>query len=56
MVIFISLNYVDDLGWYLRHASDIGLGYQNIFTSCISIIPQLFLHYPQASIAPMHSP
>jgi hypothetical protein len=46
MIIFISLNYIDDPGWYLHHGVDIGLGYKNIFTRCVYIIPQVLLHFP----------
>jgi hypothetical protein len=45
------LNCVDDPGWYLHHGADIGLGYKNIFTRCIYIIPQVF-----STSVSVHSP
>jgi hypothetical protein len=56
MVIYTSSNCVDDPSWYLHHGDDIGLVYKNIFIRCIYNILEVFLCYPQVSIALMESP
>jgi hypothetical protein len=41
---FISLNYVDNLGWYLHRGADIGLEYNFFSPSAYIDISQVLIH------------